>query len=647
MASISGGLRGAVLLGVAALAGALVLSPLPTLSIPPVGGINDVNVDVDFQLGMPALFRDGVPFGPQAIFTYGPLGWLAGPWLPADLAPIAIAANALVAALFAVFIARLALQMGRLAPAGWIAVAMLAIAVFLGWTSALYAAIPLGAFVCAVSREDSGMAGRVLAALLLAAAAVVSLVKFNYFMLAGLGIVLLAACDLARRRVPWWAIAYAVLVAGAWKAAGQDLANLPQWIASSLNLAMGYPDAMARDYDTYSVPATIAFYAACGLPVLLALLRIAPQARRLPCDVASLAMAAAFMYVMVKHAFGGNQLEQAAVGVVLGALLCAWLVARRGSAWAAACCVACAALALGVAYAYNLFFQVPSLPAALARAKAQAEAVALAARGDFAPFGAARQRFLDRVAAVTRPVSTLSGTADAYPHGASIVLSQPGLRYQPRPAYLSLNAHTEHLALRNAAHLRSAAAADVLLFRLLPPEAAVNRRLPMTEDGASWPEIVSRYRPTDVQAPYLVLARRDRPLGYRLRPLGQAVAARGQAIAVPRADHGLVWMQVDVRRSAYGHAIHSAFKSPHVLLELAREAGPAGTWQIVPGLGRAGFLVSPVVATTAEFAQLARERRAPASLPRVTTLRWTSPQAPAGFWEDAAVVRFYALEFDS
>jgi hypothetical protein len=299
-----------------------------------------------------------------------------------------------------------------------------------------------------------------------------------------------------------------------------------------------------------------------------------------------------------------------------------------------------------VGLAYNLRIQVPSATAAWSRVRMQLESVSLAATGEWRAFGDAHAAILRDIDAVARPPPDVAGTADAYPHGAGIIIADSRLSYDPRPAFLSLNAHTEGLARRNAEFLESPDAARNLLFRILPPEASVHRRLPSTDDGPSWPQILALYEVAHDTPAYLVLQRKKSGRAPQLRPLRAIDASWSEWIALPPGADTIVWVEADVSRTWFGHLVHALYKSPHVKMEVRTRAGATSTWQVVPALGRAGFVLSPLVTDTAGFRRLAN----PASLAgmaQVEAVRWTSPLAPPRFWRERIPMRLFALELPS
>lgn len=65
----------------------------------------------------------------------------------------------------------------------------------------------------------------------------------------------------------------------------------------------------------------------------------------------------------------------------------------------------------------------------------------------------------------------------------------------------------------------------------------------------------------------------------------------GESIPLPQGAGSLLWAELEIQRSAAGNIIQQLYKSPHV-------------FQIVPELGEAGFLISPLVQNNVAFGKL-------------------------------------------
>jgi hypothetical protein len=192
---------------------------------------------------------------------------------------------------------------------------------FIGFDQAYWISIIAGLVLARTSGKPPGTLTTVLGALALA---VISLVKFNFTIVSAWAVLILGAYDLASKKLPWVAIAYTIFLPVAWIACGQQLANFPEWLWLSLNLSAGYSDAMARPFwADYSLTAIVLLYAAVALPcVVLLFLTWPPRAR----ELALFAFFGGVGFVSLKHALGGNQIEQAAIVQILVAY-CVALVA--------------------------------------------------------------------------------------------------------------------------------------------------------------------------------------------------------------------------------------------------------------------------------------------------------------------------------
>lgn len=78
----------------------------------------------------------------------------------------------------------------------------------------------------------------------------------------------------------------------------------------------------------------------------------------------------------------------------------------------------------------------------------------------------------------------------------------------------------------------------------------------------------------------------------------------GEIVDLPNNPGAIFWAELEVKRSWLGKIIHTIYKSPHILLESVTSSGQQHVFQIVPELGKAGFIVSPMVLNNRLFAQL-------------------------------------------
>jgi hypothetical protein len=238
----------------------------------------------------------------------------------------------------------------------------------------------------------------------------------------------------------------------------------------------------------------------------------------------------------------------------------------------------------------------------------------------------------------------VSGPADLYSFHQELLFAY-GMDYSPRPAIQSYSAFTPDLARMNADWLHTDQAARTIFFGI----QALDDRLPAMEDGLSWPELLTRY---DIQGlsdkfgNYLVLSRSPRPREYRLEPFPPTTVTLGRPFAPPTLTNGLVWAEFDIRKTLAGD-LQSFMDKPSVLTaDLQLADGSRHRCRIVPGVARAGFLLSPYIKKNQDFLALSRADQTLLSGRAVVFLTLRENEQPGSLqcFQPQVNIRFYRLE---
>lgn len=636
---------------------AMVPLGLPDLKLTSLG---DLNVDTAFQLALPYFIEQPLQFGKQIVFTYGPwgilLGRYSGPTFHSFVLIFHVVLALAVFSAFWVLCERNTARFGR--AVAWVGTFIL-ISVWLTGQRDSYYLFPallvtfqhLGKALAA--EEDVRLPAWRWEPLLWGALTVLSawlaLAKFNVFVVAGVGQLLILINDVRRRRWPVLPSIYLLALVVAWMLAGQALSDLPLWVSRSLDLSTGYTDAMSKGFFApYSTGLVTIYYLATGAIMAIGIIAAAWHRWRVPA-LLLLLFTMVLCAISVKHGMGGNQIEQSLgeLGSVLWfqVLLFGFsstedfhnLRLRRWRRVAARLVVFVSLCFVLVAHKTN--FPIVGLGDVVAGVESKVVQLANS------PRDALRDGWhdeLDRAHQFWRPGFEPQGqTIDIYPQQTGIVIDRKGLSYSPRPAFLSLNAHTYRLAMLNASHLQGSDAPDLVLFQVLPRELSVNNRLPALADGPSWPLLLSNYALEGTNDDFLLLKRKSVPLQSTRKVLFDGDVRLGEKIPLPATAGKLVWAEVTIRRTPLGALIHELYKSPHVLLESQMGDGKTETYQIVPELGRAGFLVSPLVQNNAEFAGLYLDGREGNV---VRSISFTSPGAPPFFWKETLKLKLWVLD---
>ena len=192
----------------------------------------------------------------------------------------------------------------------------------------------------------------------------------------------------------------------------------------------------------------------------------------------------------------------------------------------------------------------------------------------------------------------LPGTSDIYSfEQASLIAS--GNQWNPRPVFQSYSAYTPELAEMNNAHLIGEGAPDNLFFEVQP----IDGRYPSLEDGRSWPTILKNYRPAGLSPRHLILKRHDTSPVILPEPVARSRHGFGEQVDVPR-DHGPLFVRMTFRKSLFGKAAELLLKSSMLRITVTLDDGTVADYRLVSGMTEAGFLLSPLVRSAKDFARL-------------------------------------------
>jgi hypothetical protein len=429
-----------------------------------------------------------------------------------------------------------------------------------------------------------------------------SLVKFNTFMLT-LVIVLAIAADnvLRQRRLPWILPVLGASILFFWILAGQRLSSFGPFLRSSWQVAGGYTDAMmltgikeAEDVCYFLAAATLL----CMLAGYAAWVRHR-WLGTIPLAALCFTVFTAFKYGYVRH--DGHEVT-ATMQLLLISLVCLailWPVVRGKGLrvilsnflpamvvcfFAASTFRRYSETGLLTTFGRTLSIRNIFAPAELLREKGRLHEAYEQQLADF------RNQF---------PLPQIEGNTDAYPWNQAAIFAR-GLPYRPRPVIQSYSAYTPELAELNAAYLRSDRAPKNILFET----STRDNHFPSLDDGLSWPELLTRYDIQNVEMPFVLLKRSAVPREFRLTPLCDIPLGFKEQIIVPPATNGPIWARIEINRNLRGAVISALYKPPILSLTVSLRDGRQLHYRLVPGMARSGFILSPLVEDSASFASL-------------------------------------------
>lgn len=212
-------------------------------------------------------------------------------------------------------------------------------------------------------------------------------------------------------------------------------------------------------------------------------------------------------------------------------------------------------------------------------------------------------------------IPEVTGSVDVYSFGQACVVAK-GMRWQPRPVFQSYSAYTPDLIRMNADHLQGERAAQNLLFRIEP----IDGRLPSLEDGYSWPVIASQYSLNRFEKEYVVFTRREQPekLGDYVQ-LAEGTGQIGETVKVPAESPA--YASLEVRPTLIGKLVSILFKLPSLKIEVDLPGELKKSYRFIPGMAQTPFLVSPLVDTTGDFVLFMEQNRGYLASARVSGFR--------------------------
>src|SRR6185437_3253640 len=246
------------------------------------------------------------------------------------------------------------------------------------------------------------------------------------------------------------------------------------------------------------------------------------------------------------------------------------------------------------------------------------------------------------------PLPKLVGTVDVYTVSQYLAIAS-GYAWDPRPVGQSYSAYGPALARMNAEHLIGAKAPDGALFAL----ETVDGRLPSLADGPSWPILLTQYR-----AQWLAMLARPYggiPIAYLKRKsdasriavaehrLIETRAALGDRVDLPVSDD-VLFARIDIRPNLYGRFEDLLLRGAELYIDFLFADGRVERYRLIPGMARAGFVISPVVTSVTQFVALGDLKAGRPLATRKPIAFWLSgPPSVRLMWTHAAAIRISEL----
>jgi hypothetical protein len=517
---------------------ALLLAAASILVAVPSFGPYGSDLDSGWAIGVTLAWEQGLRFGHDVVFTYGPWAFLD------VLSTMSFATTVLgtlgwVTSGLALVLAAWRLSVAWLHPLGAALVVALVFAPPLAIPELQFgfsARMLLLAIMLGIGLAVRVVPARMLLPMVIALSAASMLAlqaKFSNGILALATTFLIAVLVPGRTVVArlitlgWMTLASAIAGTLFWLLAGQSLGDVPAWIRGSLELTSGYAEAMATIHDPWI---GTAIFAAVLLIVVLAIGLARVRSWREDWAVFVLVAWACFLAFRL----GFTRLDGVHLGqtllVLLGSLL-ALGMARRG--WLAVAATVAAASLVFAGWQSSYFSTVE--PAGLA-ARITGTTQALVSSGIRTTINGVTRNGITSELPLGAAVEDALANKGVHVDGSdTAVVYGYDLDWAPVPVFQSYSAYTTYLDGLNAAALRDPDGPEVVLRG---PAKSLNDRSPRWEAPAYYLELICSFAPVVTTDDWLVLERVDRRCQDEPTELETVSFQAGEAIAVPEVTEG-------------------------------------------------------------------------------------------------------------
>jgi hypothetical protein len=563
-------------------------------------GFPAAELDSSWRMALGKFFVEGRQFGTEIVFTYGPLGWAMGKTYWGHQWGSLIGWHAVQAVVMAVLVFSHGLRL-----TGYSRVFFLLFFFLFGLTyqdAVQQTALALAGLEL-VRRSNAPWRWSSVALLVLLV--IFSLVKFTNLLLALFLALLAGGLEFWLRRgvlalrVP---AVFLLLFAAGWKLCGQQLGNIPAYVFSSLEISSGYQDAMG-----FSCPPLQLYLGLTVVALLVAYLAVNGLTH--PNRLRGLALtlgATAYLYLNWKHGFiraDGHQIGfyYAALTIIVSApLLLEDSVRLR---WLKHLLLASA----GLLSVFNLELVLPGLTRGVLAATQDRVDRNISFALNPAPTRAVYERRLQEesngLILVKTQATVKNATLDVLGFEQAVAIFN-GFNYQPRPVFQGYSAYTEQLSRLNYDYFASDRAPEFVLFKL----QSIDYRLATMDDPHVLRLLVQRYTYLFSEQGFTLWQRKPGPFraaDFEPQPLRSVDGKLGESIDLADLASRNVWVEIDYRYNLLGRLRRFLFKPPVVQLRLTDDAGGETLYRLPQPIGRAGFMLNPVINDMMDFMRAA------------------------------------------
>lgn len=552
----------------------------------------DEGLDPSWTLGMNQAFAQGLIFGKDMIFTFGPYASIYTRVYHPATDTMMLAGGLYLSIIYWIAI----ISITKNSKLYLIFLYLVVIAGLISFPDARFLSYPLIVGLCCfklvrLSDEVDSRRINILLFILFMPLGLLPLIKGSFLILSG-AITLLSAFLFLIYSKPKWAIIALVVPFSStivfWMVSGQQIIDLTQFFVSTFSIASGYTEAMASSGNKIEI---VLFLISAGY----LLISVISNKNKLPLKQRLFIFSVFFVFLFLAFKHGFVRHDAHAIGAGLSILIAALLLSLSFNFNG----ISIILITSMLTWIYIDNHYIKTTPEILFRniySTYSSAANGLIRR--FANNDWPKVDFHNALLALKTKANfpIFSGTTDIYSYQQSFLIAS-GNHWNPRPILQSYSAYTSSLIEKNRDHLIGNRSPDNIIFRVEP----VDGRIPSLEDGASWPVLLRHFQPMRLGGDFLFLKKRVQRLEtIDLLPLNNSTHSFGDVIPIPSGPTS-VFVEILINQTFFGKLANFFFKTSPLQILLSMENGETKTYNIVAGMAKSGFVVSPLVENTYEF----------------------------------------------
>lgn len=602
---------------------AALIATVITIFVPFNPGMPDASLDPSWKIGMNQAVAQGLSFGREMIFTFGPYSFIFTEAYHPATDTLMLFSCCYLAALYCACLIFLMRNRHSL----WMIVYCVFLACMLYPRDALLFSVPL--VIALTSQSIAKIKWQPLyIALLFSPLGLLPLAKGSLSILC-ITVALLCALFFALEKKKLLAAVCLIAPIGSafffWILIGQTPAALPDYISSMLAIISGYTEAMALDGNFFEILIYL-------LTSFMLLVFIASRTNLTPHKkIFIFILYGIFLFISYKAGFTRHDIHALTSGNTIGiaVLLLPFMLKDRS--------IIFLMILTGVTFFGITKSNVQRPERALVT---QFKTTYLSAWhgiiNRIAIPGWPREEYEYHLAALKKAANfpALRGATDIYSFDQSYLIAS-NLQWSPRPILQSYSAYTPKLAEINRQHLIGATAPENIIFKLEPIDA----RLPALMDGPSWPVLMKNYHTTVFNQDYLFLEKNAGINSVEDRiPLSNSTQRLGVAVRLPDS-YQPIFAQLKIKPNLAGRLANILYKPSMLLITLESYHGQTRQYRFVASMARSVFLISPLIENTYEF-KLLNEHTELLEMKRVKSITITASEDSPALWENDYTISF-------